>query len=123
MIVAQDEELVVYVGLPVTVTYDFKNDDGTDYTMPTGTYVVKLVNYNSDETNPIVPTLTGGTTAVLSGTSSVVVTVAATDTAKIVIPSYEKNPYEVSDVYAKLIIVDPEGYPTLDIKLKPVKVG
>lgn len=124
MIVAQDEELIVYTGLAFSVAYDFRNDDNSSIDLSDKSATAILINTH-DETKEEDKTFENYGTITIHPENEVgrlLLELSAEETAKIFIPESEDTPYTISDIYAKIIVVDENELPLLDINVRPVKV-
>lgn len=122
MIIAQDEELIVYIGLGFSVAYDFLNDDNTSIDLADKTASAYLRNIDIEFKDEELESIGTITVEPDSQKGRVLLELTADDTKKLKIPNTEDAPYTLSDIYSKIIVVDEGNKPILDIKVKPIKV-
>ena len=122
MIVANDEELVIYTGLAFSVPYDFKEDDDTPISFAGKTFTGILQNLNSDfSIEAAIEDYGTITTEPGDVVGRILIELNATETSMLNIPDTDLEPYTESGIYAKILVIDNNSIPVLDIKVKPIK--
>lgn len=122
MIVANDEELIIYTGLAFSVPYDFKDDNDVPISFTSKTFTGILKNLHSDFTLDSAVTNFGTITTEPDGVvGRILIELNEAQTALIKIPDNELEPYTESGIYAKILVVDQDNLPVLDIKVRPIK--
>ena len=122
MQVAKDSLQEIYIGLAFTGWWDFREDDDTPIDLSGKTYTAKMKNidekYNSRDAIEI------GSVSVHPDDviGRIELTLTEEDTKKFEIPKNENNKYFHNNIYSKILIIDENDFPLLDIAIAPLKV-